>query len=259
MHISVEKVCWTIQARNIVKSININANSGEFVGLVGPNGSGKSTLLRMIYRVYKPNSGVIRIDDCDIWSLTPREMAQQTAVVTQEGNDDFDFTVEEVVFMGRNPHKKIFENDTEEDAIIIQNALSRVGMESFSKREFRTLSGGEKQRTLIARALVQQAKVLILDEPTNHLDIRYQLEILELVSSLNVTVIAALHDLNLAATYCERLYLLNDGEVVASGTPYAVLSPHQIEIVYGVNADVEIRKSTGRLHIFFNGLKETSE
>lgn len=252
MKVKVDNASWVIESQKIVDSVNLEVLSGEFIGVIGPNGSGKSSLLRMIYRLYHPTSGLIILDERDIWSISAKEVAQNEAVLPQESISDFDFTVEEIVFMGRTPHKKIFDVDTSEDVSIVKKALFRVGMESFAQRNFRTLSGGEKQRVLIARALVQQAKVLILDEPTNHLDIRAQLEILELLRSLSVTIIIALHDLNIAATYCDRLYLLQTGQVVAHGQPHDVLTANMIESVYGVRAEVETHQSTGRLHIIFS-------
>lgn len=251
MKVKVDNASWAIDSKNIVDGIHLEVQSGEFVGVIGPNGSGKSSLLRMIYRLYHPTSGLILINERDIWSLSTNEVAQNEAVLPQESIGDFDFTVEEIVFMGRTPHKKLFDIDSKEDDSIVKYALSRVGMDSFAQRNFRTLSGGEKQRVLIARALAQQAKVLILDEPTNHLDIRSQLDILELLRSLQVTVIIALHDLNIAATYCDRLYLLQAGRVVAYGQPQDVLTPVMIESVYDVQAEVGIYQPTGRLYIIF--------
>jgi iron complex transport system ATP-binding protein len=195
---------------------------------------------------------MILLDERDIWTMSAKVVAQYEAAVPQENVSDFDFTVEEIVFMGRTPHKRLFDLDTVEDDAIVNDALSRVGMQSFAQRIFRTLSGGEKQRVLIARALAQQAQVLVLDEPTNHLDIRSQLEILELLRSLDVTTIVALHDLNLAAAYCDRLYLLQSGRVVACGQPCDVLTPMLIESVYGVRAEVETHAPNGRLYIIFS-------
>ena len=251
MKVQVNNVSWMVESQRIVDAVHLEIQSGEFVGVIGPNGSGKSSLLRMMYRLYHPTTGTIILNDRDIWSISAKEVAQNEAVLPQESVSDFDFTVEEIVFMGRTPHKKLFDIDTKDDDEIVKNALSRVGMESFAQRIFRSLSGGEKQRVLIARALAQQANVLILDEPTNHLDIRSQLEILELLHSLKVTIIIALHDLNIAATYCDRLYLLQTGHVVAHGQPRDVLTPALIETVYGVHAEVEIRQPSKRLHIVF--------
>ena len=254
MKIEVQGASWSVEAQWIVDAIHLHAQPGEFIGLIGPNGSGKSSLLRLIYRIYPPDAGMIRLDGRDIWTMSTKEVARRAAVVAQERASDFDFTVDEIVAMGRTPHKGLFDGDTAEDNMIVRDALARVGMLSLARRNFHTLSGGEKQLVLIARALAQRAQVLVLDEPTNHLDIRYQLEILELVRSLGVTTIAAMHDLNLAAAFCDRMYLLQAGRIVAHGQPREVLTPMQINSVYGVHAEVEVHPSTKRLHIVFTGV-----
>ncbi|MCQ3975238.1 MAG: hypothetical protein DPW09_17490 [Anaerolineae bacterium] len=249
MKLQVEEVTWSVEARKIVDAVTLQVKPGEFVGLLGPNGSGKSSLLRTIYRILKPEAGLIHLDEVNVWRLSAREAARRMAVVMQEQSGDFDFSVQEMVFMGRYPHKTMFDRDSEEDFRLVDEALARVGLCDLARRSFLTLSGGEKQRVLIARALAQQAKFLVLDEPTNHLDIYYQLEILELVKSLGVTTLAALHDLNLAAFYCDRLYVLRAGAVAASGTPIEVLQPDLIRAVYGVWSEVRIHPVTGKPYL----------
>ncbi|NJK79884.1 MAG: ABC transporter ATP-binding protein [Chloroflexaceae bacterium] len=251
MHLHAEHVSWSVATQHIVDNVTLSAADGEFVGLLGPNGSGKSSLLRTIYRLLKPQAGAILLDDANVWQLSAREVARRMAVVTQEHTGDFDFSVFEMVLMGRNPHKGMFDRDTDTDFQLVQEALHRVDMASFARRSFLTLSGGEKQRVLIARALVQQARFLVLDEPTNHLDIHYQLSILELVRQVGVTTIAALHDLNLAAYYCDRLYVLKQGQVVESGTPEHVLRPDLIHEVYGVWSEIQTHPLTGKPTITF--------
>jgi iron complex transport system ATP-binding protein len=255
----VQRVSWAAGAAQIVNRVDLHAETGEFIGVIGPNGSGKSSLLRLIYRLMKPSAGLISLDARDLWALTARETAQAMAVVAQERSSDFDFTVQEVVMMGRTPHKRPLDSDSAVDATLVADALRQVGLTNFAGRSFNTLSGGEKQRVLVARALAQCAKVLVLDEPTNHLDIRYQIEMLELVRSLGVTVIAALHDLNLAARYCHRLYLLERGRVVAHGTADDVLTSAIIEQIYGVQVEIVRSATSGRLHIIFNDLCEASQ
>ena len=251
MNLQAENVSWSVAAKQIVDAVSLVVDEGEFVGLIGPNGSGKSSLLRTIYRILQPDTGVIELDGTNVWDVTPSEVARQMAVVMQESTGDFDFSVREIVMMGRNPHKGMFDRETVWDIQLVDDALDQVGIIDFAQRSFLTLSGGEKQRVLIARALVQQAKFLVLDEPTNHLDIHYQLEILELVKSLGTTTIAALHELNLAALYCDRLYVLKQGQLVASGTPEAVLHPDLIRDVYGVWSEVSLHSLTGKLTITF--------
>ena len=251
MNLQAENVNWSVAAKQIVDAVSLVVDEGEFVGLIGPNGSGKSSLLRTIYRILQPDTGVIELGGTNVWDVTPSEVACQMAVVMQESTGDFDFSVREIVMMGRNPHKGMFDRETVWDIQLVDDALDQVGIVDFAQRSFLTLSGGEKQRVLIARALVQQANFLVLDEPTNHLDIHYQLEILELVKSLGTTTIAALHELNLAAFYCDRLYVLKQGQLVASGTPEAVLHPDLIRDVYGVWSEVSLHSLTGKLTITF--------
>lgn len=251
MKLEVNDVAVAIASRRIVEEVSLHVATGEIVGLIGPNGSGKSTLLRAVYRLLRPVAGYVQLGGADVWQLSAREAARRTAVVVQETPSDFDFTVREVVEMGRTPHKGLLEADNAHDATLVAEALHRVNMASFGERSFNTLSGGEKQRVLVARALVQEPKLLVLDEPTNHLDIRYQLEILNLVRDLGITTLVTLHDLNLAATYCQRLYLLSAGRIVAAGTPEEVLTPAWIHDVYGVATTCIPHPTTGHLLLSF--------
>ena len=254
MKLEVNEVAVAIASRRIVNEVSLEVAPGEIVGLIGPNGSGKSTLLRAVYRLLKPVAGYVQLGSDDVWHLSAREAARRTAVVVQETPSDFDFTVGEVVEMGRTPHKGLLEADNARDAQIVQDALARVNMADFVARSFNTLSGGEKQRVLVARALAQEPKLLVLDEPTNHLDIRYQLEILNLVRELGITTLVTLHDLNLAAAYCHRLYLLANGRIVMAGIPDVVLTPQWVRDVYGVETLCFPHPSTGRLLLAFEAI-----
>ena len=251
MRVDVQQISWSVEQRKIVDNVLLNVLPGEFVGLLGPNGSGKSSLLRTIYRVLRPDAGRVTLDGEDVWRMGARAVAQHTAVVTQERGSGFDFLVHEIVMMGRTPHKGMWDRDTRFDLHLVEDCLRRVGMVEFAHHNFRTLSGGEKQRVLVARALAQQARFLVLDEPTNHLDIRYQLEILTLLRRLHVTTLAALHDLNLAAQYCDRIFLMQEGRVVASGPPDSVLEPDRIRQVYQVDAAILRHPVTNQLQIAF--------
>jgi len=251
MRLDARGVSWGVDGHKIVRAVSVEARPGELVGLIGPNGSGKSSLLRCVYRVLKPEAGLITLDGEDVWKMSARRMSRRAAVVVQESPADFDFTVREIVAMGRTPHKRLLERDGEEDERIVEDALSRVDALLLADRSFLTLSGGEKQRVLLARALAQRARFLVLDEPTNHLDVRYQLEILGLVKNLGVTTLAALHDLNLAALYCDRIYAIGGGEIVAHGTPENLLTPALIRGLYGVDAEVSVHPRTGRPHVAF--------
>jgi iron complex transport system ATP-binding protein len=248
--LDVRDLSWAVENTRILIDIALSCPNGTVVGLVGPNGSGKSSLLRCIYRVIKPDSGSVTVDGRDVRDLTLRALARDVAVVAQERPNETAFTVREIVLMARGPHKRLLEQDTAEDHQIVESALQRVGVEALSDRVFDTLSGGEKQRVVIARALAQTPRLLVLDEPTTHLDIGHQLEVLELIRGLGVTTIAALHDLNLAAAYCDRLIMLKQGSVVANGTPDEILTATLIEPVYGVRAEIGRHPLTGRPHVF---------
>ena len=199
MKITTEQLQATLGGSHILKGVSIEVSDKDFVGIIGPNGSGKSTLLKSIYRVLTPQSGTVFLDGNALNSYKPKESARKMAVVAQHNYYNFEFSVQDVVLMGRAPHKKAMERDNADDYRIVREALEKVNMGGFAQRSFSTLSGGEQQRVILARALAQQTQCLILDEPTNHLDIKYQLQLMDIVRSLRLTVVAAIHDLNIAA------------------------------------------------------------
>ena len=254
MNIHAENVELSFGGTQILNQIGIDVRSREFVGVIGPNGSGKSTFLKCIYRVLKPDGGDILLNDAPISAFSVRETAKRLAVLSQHNYYNFEFTVRDIVLMGRSPHKRMMERDTKADFDIVEDSLRRVGMLSFIDRIFSTLSGGEQQRIILARALAQQTECLILDEPTNHLDIKYQLQILDVVKKLGVTVLAAFHDLNIAAMYCDRIFAVDGGRVVASGTPREVLTPALIRSLYDVDADVR-SEPDGQINIVYHPMR----
>ena len=256
--ITANEIHYAAGSREILRGVDFQVTEGEFVGLIGPNGSGKSTFLKNLYKVLRPQRGAITLCGEDLLSMSNREMAQRMAVMVQEQEAAFDFTVEEVVMMGRQARKRLLETDSREDWALVGEILDLTGLSPLRKQGFITLSGGEKQRVLIARALVQDTPCLILDEPTNHLDIKYQLQLMELVRVLGRTVVAAIHDLNLAALYCQRLYVMKAGRVAASGTPEEVLTPELLREIYEVEAEVA-RDSRGCLRIFFQPIRNEGE
>ncbi|MFH8595486.1 ABC transporter ATP-binding protein [Streptomyces rimosus] len=240
-----EGLSYGIDGRHLVDGADLHVAPGETVGLVGPNGSGKTTLLRCVYGALVPTHGRVTLDGRDLAGFSAKERARRIATVPQDGGAAFELTVREIVAMGRSPHKRFWETDSAADAALTGQALARVGAAALHDRSFAALSGGERQRVLVARALVQQPSLLVLDEPTNHLDIRYQLDILALVTGLGTSALLALHDLNLAAYYCDRLYVLRAGRVVAHGTPHEILTPGLLADVYGVAAEVSVHPVTG--------------
>jgi iron complex transport system ATP-binding protein len=249
MSLELRDVSVDIAGRRIVSGIGFTVPDGSFAGLLGPNGSGKSTILKAIYRVHKPSAGQVLLDGADLLALRPRDAARRIAVVAQEFTLEFDFTVLEMVMIGRTPHKRAFDRDDDHDHEVAAQAIRQVGCQDLAHRGFNTLSGGEKQRVLIAQAIAQGADHLILDEPTNHLDIRYQVEILELVATLGVTVLAAIHDLSLAALFCDTVHLIADGHLIAGGPPGAVLTADAIRDTYGTDVLVIEHPETGTPHL----------
>ena len=248
--LSAEGISYGTRDREILYEISLRAEAGEFVGIIGPNGSGKSTLLKNLYKVLRPRAGRAFLMGEDLLAMSGREMAQRLAVVVQEHESGFDFTVEEVVRMGRHARKGLLEADNGQDRSLVDRVLRLTQLEEVREQSYTTLSGGEKQRVLIARALAQQTAVLVLDEPTNHLDIKYQLQLMELVRKSGCTVVAAIHDLNLAAAYCDRLYAMKDGRIVGHGAPRELLTPDFLRSLYEVEAEI-LSGRDGAMRVFF--------
>ena len=251
MNIQTDNIQVSFGPKTILHDIFLDIRDKEFVGIIGPNGSGKSTFLKCLYRVLQPNHGKIFFDGTEMSSLSHRDTALKMAVVAQHSTVNFDFSVLEMVLMGRSPYKGLLDRDQIDDYEIARHALAQVGLSDFESRNFNTLSGGEQQRVILARALAQRTECLVLDEPTNHLDIKYQLELMTIVKRLDATVVSAIHDLNLAAIYCDRLIALKDGSVVCTGTPHEVLTEETIRHIYGVSATVQTLPN-GRLNIIYN-------
>ncbi len=251
MEILSEAVKLFIGDKPILKGIDLRLHDKEFLGIIGPNGSGKSTFLKCVYRVLKPTDGEIFFDGRRLDELSYRESALRLAVVAQHNFYSFDFSVLEVTLMGRSPHKRMLEGDNQRDYEIARQALATVGMAGFEKRSFATLSGGEQQRVILARALTQKTECLVLDEPTNHLDIKYQLQIMDIVKGMNFTVMAAIHDLNIAALYCDRLVTIREGQIVGIGSPRELLTEEFIRDIYEVESRVRIDPDSGRMNIVY--------
>jgi len=242
----------------VLKELDITIEKGEIVTLIGPNGSGKSTLLKAISRLLNCFSGTIYLEGKDIHKISTREVAKRMAVLPQAQHMPPDFTVEELVSHGRIPHHRWFEINNDDDQEIIKWAIKAAKLEHLADRPVVTLSGGERQRAWIALALAQKPEILLMDEPTTFLDICHQLEVMELVKTLNkemgITVIMVLHDLNQAASNSHRIFVLNKGSIVASGAPCEVFNEQLLRDVYNINAEVIVHKSNGCPAIFPLGL-----
>ncbi len=250
--VSAQDLFYEVQAETLLDGVTLHADRGQLVGLIGPNGAGKSTLLRAMSGILGYRDGAVRLDGADIKSLSSKAIAAGLALVPQIAPYTHGFTCIELVLMGRYPHLGRFQIEGKEDDRIARDAMRLTEIEQFADRTLDTLSGGERQRVFVSRALAQQPRVLLLDEPTSNLDVLHQLKVFDLVRKLvdeGLTAVAAIHDLNMAARYCDRLVLLTGGRVLAEGSPEEVLSPETIESAFGVKAAVYREPVTGALAI----------
>jgi len=251
--INVSNLTFTYGNENILHQLNFDIARSSFISIVGPNGSGKSTLLKNLSASLIPQKGVVLLEHQDIFKINRKVFARQVAVVPQETGADFDFSVLDTVLMGRMPHQKRFAGDSEKDMAIARWAMELTNTWYLRERLITNLSGGERQRVIVARALTQEPRILLLDEPTSHLDIQHQYELLELLETLNrtkqLTVVAVLHDLNLAAQFSQKVMLLKQGKIVAFGEPAQVLTLHNIRSVYKIEVVTMANEITGRFNI----------
>jgi len=254
MKLDIQGLSFAFGTKPVLKEISFDVPHGEFLGLMGPNGSGKTTLLRCIMNYLVPGMGSISIDEKPLDSFSPVALARTFAVVPQSSATDFTFSSYDIVMMGRIPHMASRLSGTSKaDTVAVRKAMERTNTWQFAGRAFAELSGGERQRVIIARAIAQQPKALLLDEPTVYLDISGQIEIMDLLKKLNrddgITVVAVLHDINLAARYCDRIALLSDGRLETIGLPADVLTPEMIQSVYGVDVAVRRDPFTGSIYV----------
>ncbi|WP_430254651.1 ABC transporter ATP-binding protein [Neorhizobium sp. DAR64872/K0K18] len=244
-------VRWLAGRKVIVDGVTVSVDEGRTLGLIGPNGSGKSSLIRLLAGLRPPAAGNVTLDGKPMSGFARRELARRVSVVEQHSATEANVTVIDVVRLGRTPYRSALSPWTQEDDRIVTEALIRVGLDDRRGQFWHTLSGGERQRVQLARALAQSPSVLILDEPTNHLDIQHQIDILRLVSELPLTTVVAIHDLNLAARFCDVIAVLSEGRLVACGPPTDILTEQMIAHVFGVAAHVATSPHHGRLHIQF--------
>ena len=254
--ISVENIDAGYGGEMIINNVSMDIEKGKFIGLVGPNGSGKTTLLRVISAMLKPASGKVLLNDKNIHNIKKRELAKTMAVLPQDSNLPLPFTVRQIVLMGRFPYLPATGRETQKDFDIADNAMKMADVAHLSDRAITELSGGERQRTLIAMCIAQQPKILLLDEPTSHLDIGHQISVFDLIKKLNeqaeMTVIAVLHDLNLAAEYCHKIMVMSDGKITASGKPEEVLTSKIIREVFDANVMTVTNPTSQKPHIILS-------
>lgn len=237
--LNIECISFRIRKKIIVNNVSVKVKKGEFLGIIGANGSGKTTLISMIAGLYKPFSGNVEFNGKKIGLYSRRQLAQKMALVEQHAETTDHMTVSQVVGLGRIPHLSLLDPWSEKDNLLINETINKIGMEGFGNRYWQTLSGGERKRTHIGRALAQEPELLVMDEPTNHLDVRHQIELLSLIKSLKLTVITSLHDLNHAAMFCDRVAVMQEGKLVAIDIPDKIFTAENIKLYFGISAVVE--------------------
>lgn len=259
----LEEVSFAYFNGLVLNEISLSVADGEMVGLIGPNGSGKTTLLKLVSGILHPTMGTVHLDGLNLRHLKRKAAAQKVAMVPQQFQMPFAFRVREVVTLGRTPFLKMFSEESKGDRAIVNQAMEATGVKPLEQRLFNELSSGERQKVTLAMALAQQPRLLLLDEPTAHLDISHQVEILGLVKRLNeeqgITVISAMHDLNLASLYFKRLVLLKEGSIVADGTPAQVLTPQSILEVFSASVQVAPHPQTKVPHIVILPIGDASK
>lgn len=241
--LTVEGVSFSYREKPVLDNVDLEVRKGEIIGILGPNGCGKTTLLKLLNRNLHPQKGRVLMQGTDLEDISKRGIARKIAVVPQSNEIRFAFTVREIVCMGRMPFLDRFQGESGEDLRIVEEAMEKTNIKEFADRPINTMSGGERQRVIIARALAQKPEIILLDEPTLHLDINHQFEILDLVKQLSkeegLTVIIVSHDLPMVVKYCDRMVLIHDHKVHALGTPQEVLTPENMRTVFNIDAVLE--------------------
>ena len=248
----LDNISFAYDSTPILKELSLLIQESDFIGLIGPNGSGKSTLLKIMGDILKPDSGCLKFKGSETGRMSKKIFAQSVSWIAQSHPMVFPFKVSEVVLMGRHPHLSALSFESYEDFNISQRAMKTTMTSEFSERFFNEISEGEKQRVMIASALAQKPELMLLDEPTSALDLKYQVEIMNILKDLNanhkMTLVVAIHDLNLASRFCNRIILINDGKVVSDGTPLQVLKKDILEEVYGIELDLDLKNGHTLIH-----------
>lgn len=256
--LEVKGLKYTYSKQIVLDGVDLKIEEGEILGILGPNGCGKTTLLRNLNKNLSPDGGCVLLDGSDLEQIPKKEVAQSIAVVPQTNEISFSFTVRDIIAMGRMPFKKVMDPETRDDIELIDQAIEATGLHNLQDRRINTMSGGERQRVMIARALVQTPKILLMDEPTLHLDINTQFEALDLVSKLarekGLTVVIVSHDLPMVARYCDRVAMIHDHKVMCVGTLQEVLTPENMRTVFKVDAELGIDSKTGKQTVFLHGV-----
>ena len=250
--LEIKDLCVSREGKEILKGVNLKTGPGEVHAIMGPNGSGKSTLLKIMGGILKPDSGCLKFKGSETGRMSKKIFAQSVSWIAQSHPMVFPFKVSEVVLMGRHPHLSALSFESHEDFNISQRAMKTTMTSEFSERFFNEISEGEKQRVMIASALAQKPELMLLDEPTSALDLKYQIEIMNILKDLNtnhkMTLIVAMHDLNLASRFCNRIILINEGKVVSDGAPPQVLKKDILEQVYGIELDLDFKNGHTLIH-----------
>ena len=251
--IEVKNLKFAYKDEPVLKNLHFNIKKGMFLSIVGPNGSGKSTILKLLNNIYHPESSSILIEGRDIRKFKRKELARKIALVPQDTAIDFEFTVEEVVLMGRHPYKGRFERENGEDHRMVEEAMELTNTLYLKDRMITELSGGERQRVLIARAIAQDPAIILLDEPTAHLDINHQIEILNLLKKLNkergMTIVLVIHDINLGVRYSDEIIMLNQGKIIGRGKPENVITKENIREAYDLKVEIDKNKHTDKIYL----------
>ena len=257
MTLEVNDLRYNYDKKVVLDGISFDVKEGEIIGILGPNGCGKTTTLKNLNKNLSPSGGCILLDGEDLKDMVKKDIAKKIAVVPQTNEINFAFTVREIVSMGRTPFQSMLGGESREDKAIIDDAIEQTGLTALADRHINTMSGGERQRVIIARAIAQTPKIILMDEPTLHLDINMQFEVLDLIKELSVknglTVVIVSHDLPMVARYCDRMILLHDHKVYAAGTPEEILTPENMRVVFNIDAEPEKDPRTGRTTVKLYG------
>lgn len=251
--LELKNISFAYGSKDVLKDISLDIEEGDFISIIGPNGSGKSTLIKIMNNIYQPKTGEVILRDKIISSYKIKDIAKEISLVPQEVDINYDFTVEDIVAMGRYSHLKALENESDEDYKIIEEAMTLTNVYNLKDRKVTEISGGEKQRTMIAKAIAQDSNIILLDEPTSSLDMNHQIEIMDFLTKLNkekkLTVITVLHDINLASRYSNKLILIKDGRVIDRGSPAEVVTEENMRDAYNLEAAIDLNRYTNKTYL----------